>query len=294
MEIISENQIPKNDREIIIEIAIERLQEFKKHPFKIKGDLQMQQLKESIAQYGILVPLIVRPNLAGVYEIISGHRRVYAAKELGYEKVPVIIRVMSDDEAILAMVDSNLQREQLSYSEKAYAYKMKYDAIKRSSARQRKKGSQVVHYLKGRKTVEVLAEESGESAKQVQRYLKITDLIPSMMDRLDQGRLSFNPAYEISFLTESEQCHLIDAMEYTQATPSLSQAQRMKKLSRANGLTPKIMREILGEIKKGEINRVSFKNEQLYQFFPKNYTAEMMKKEILDILKLWMDSYRTS
>ncbi|MBR0411689.1 MAG: ParB/RepB/Spo0J family partition protein [Eubacterium sp.] len=293
MEIVSQNQIPKEEREMIIEIAIERLRDFKRHPFKVKDDWQMRELKDSIAKYGVLIPIIVRPDPDGVYEIISGHRRKYAAKEVGYEKVPVIIRVMSDDEAVLAMIDSNLQRDQLSYSEKAFAYKMKYEALKKVSRKRKNVGGQVGHYLKGKKTIEILGEEGGDSAKQVQRYLKIADLIPELLERLDEGGISFNPAYEISFLSELEQKSLIDAMEYTQASPSLSQAQRMKRLSKEKALTLKEMKKILAEIKKGEISRVTFKNEQLHQYFPKNYTAEMMKKEILDILQIWMNHYWT-
>lgn len=293
MEIVSKNMVPQEEKEMIIEIAIERLRDFRDHPFKIREDWQMKQLRESIARYGVLVPLIIRPHPQGFYEVISGHRRKYAAKENGFDKVPVIIRVMDDEEAILAMIDSNLQREQLSYSEKAYAYKMKYEAIKRAAGKEKNKGGQVGHYLRGRKSIEVLGEEGGDSAKQVQRYIKLTSLIPELLDRLDEGRISFNPAYEIAFLSETEQRELLEAMDYTQAVPSLSQAQRIKKMSKEKTLTLRAMKNILAEVKKGEISRVSFKNEQLHKFFPKNYTAEMMKKEILDILNIWMEHYWT-
>lgn len=273
--------------ERIVEIEVERLRDFHDHPFKVRSDQQMFQLMESISRFGILNPLIVRPVPDGVYEIISGHRRKYAAIQLGYRKLPVIIRFMKDEDAVINMIDSNLQREMLLPSEKAFAYKMKYEALRRKSGR--KKGGQVDHQLNGRKTVQILCEEAGESSKQIQRYLKLTELIPELRERLDEGLLSFTPAFEISFLKEEEQRDLIRAMDFSQASPSLSQAQRMKKLSREGTLTLPQMKEILGEVKKGEVNRVMFKNEQLYRFFPKDYTAEHMKQAILEILKQWME-----
>ena len=242
------------DGEKIIEIQLERLRTFKNHPFKVRMDQEMIRLSASVEKYGIINPLIVRPIPDGVYEIISGHRRKAAAEKFGYRKVPVIIRVMSDDEAVINMVDSNLQREQITFSEKAFAYKMKNEAMKRTGGR--RKSSQSDYPLKGKKTVEIIGEEFGDSAKQVQRYLKLTDLIPELLEKLDNGELSFNPAVELSYLTIEEQKEFIDAMEYTQAVPSISQAQRMKKLSREKKLTGTIMREIMGEIKKGEITRV--------------------------------------
>ena len=278
-----------SEEERVIEIEIERLRDFQNHPFKVKTDQQMSQLIDSMEYYGILNPLIVRPVLDGVYEIISGHRRKYAAEKLGYRKIPVIIRVLKDDEAIVSMVDSNLQREEISPSEKAFAYKMKYDAIKRNAGR-RKRG-QLDHQLKGKKTIEVIGKELGDSPKQVQRYLKITELIPELLEMLDDGTISFNPAFEVAFLKTEEQKQLIEAMDFTQAIPSLSQAQRIKKLSQDSELTEDRMKEILGEVKKGEIERVSFKNEQLYKFFPKNYSPARMKREILDLLKLWSEQY---
>ena len=242
------------DGEKIIEIQLERLRTFKNHPFKVRMDQEMIRLSASVEKYGIINPLIVRPIPDGVYEIISGHRRKAAAEKFGYRKVPVIIRVMSDDEAVINMVDSNLQREQITFSEKAFAYKMKNEAMKRTGGR--RKSSQSDYPLKGKKTVEIIGEEFGDSAKQVQRYLKLTDLIPELLEKLDNGELSFNPAVELSYLTIEEQKEFIDAMEYTQAVPSISQAQRMKKLSREKKLTGTKMREIMGEIKKGAITRV--------------------------------------
>ena len=274
-----------SEDERITPIETERLRAFRDHPFKVTDDPEMSQLVESIRHYGILNPLIVRPLPEGVYEIISGHRRKYAAEKLGYRKVPVVIRVLKDEDAVISMVDSNLQRENILPSEKAFATKMKYDAMKRKSGR-RKKG-QIDYQTKGKKTVEILGEESGDSPKQVQRYLKITELIPELLNYLDEQRLSFNPAFEIAFLKEEEQWIVLSAIEYTQSMPSLSQAQRIKKLGQAGALSEEKVRDILSEVKKGEIHRVTFKNEQLYSFFPKTDSAETMKRKIIEILKLW-------
>lgn len=273
----------------VLELDINRLRAFKNHPFKVTADMSMVELKDSIEKYGILNPLIVRPVPEGYYEIISGHRRKFAAKQLGYTKVPVIIKVMKNDEAIVAMVDSNLQREYIRPSEKAHAYKMRYDVMK-------KKGNtndrgRVVHKTKGKRTVEILAEEYGESTKQIQRYLKLTELIPELLTKLDDDQLSISAAVEIALLKEEEQKWFLEAMDYAQATPSLSQAQRIKKLSQSNELTEDELKDILCEIKREDISRVTFKTEQLKKYFPKDYTVEKMKREIIDILKIWMDKY---
>ena len=280
---VNVNDIEPDEK--IVEIEMERLRSFRNHPFKVKADADMLQLIESISKYGVMNPLIVRPIPEGVYEIISGHRRKYAAQQLGFRKLPVIIRVMRDDDAVINMVDSNLQREKICPSEKAFAYKMKYDAIKRKGGR--KKRSQDDHYLTGRKTVELMGEDFGDSPKQVQRFLKLTELIPELLEMLDEGAIGFNPAYEIAFLKTEEQNDLIEAMNFTQSMPSLSQAQRIKKLSIQGRLTLGRMKEILGEVKKGEISRVMFKNEQLYQYFPREYTPQQMKEKILDVLEAW-------
>lgn len=279
--------IVPNEEEKIIQIEIERLTTFKDHPFKVQEDEEMKMLIESIEKYGILNPLIVRPLKEGVYEIVSGHRRRYAAEKLGYRKVPVIIRVMRDEEAVIAMVDANLQRESISFSEKAFAYKMKNDAMKR--VRGRKKRGQIDDNLLGKRTIEIIAEESGESYKQIQRYIKITALHPKLLEMLDKGEISFNPAVEISNLKMKEQENFIEAMDYAQSVPSLSQAQRIKALSKSGKLTLEEMQDILSEIKKGEITRVTFTNEQLHRYFPDNYTPQMMKREIIAILKIWME-----
>lgn len=278
-----------DDGEQIIQIEIERLKTFKNHPFKVQDDEEMELLKESIEKYGILNPLIVRPLKEGVYEIISGHRRRYAAEKLGYRKVPVIIRVMRDEESVIAMVDANLQREQISYSEKGFAYKMKNEAMKRVRGR-RKKG-QIDDSLRGIRTIELIAKESGESYKQIQRYIKITSLHPTLLKMLDNGEISFNPAVEIASLKLNEQEEFIEAMDYAQSIPSLSQAQRIKELSKNGTLSLEKMQDILCEVKKGEIKRVTFTNEQLHRYFPESYTSSMMKREIVAILKIWMEQY---
>ena len=273
----------------VIEMDINRLRDFKNHPFKVTADISMVELKESIQKFGILNPLIVRPVIEGYYEIISGHRRRYAAKQLGYTKVPVIIKVMRTDEAIVAMVDSNLQREFITPSEKARAYKMKYDVLRT------KKNvyccGRVVHKTKGKRTVEILAEQYGESAKQIQRYLKLNDLIPDLLAKVDDDKLSFSAAIEIAFLKEEEQQWFLEAMTFAQSTPSLSQAQRIKRLSQEKKLTKDEIKDILAEIKREDVSRVTFKTEQLRRFFPKDYTIEMMKREMIDILKIWMERY---
>lgn len=272
--------------EIVIEIETERLRDFNDHPFKIREDKQMKSLKESVEKYGILTPLIVRPVPEGVYEIISGHRRRFIAKLLGYRKVPVIIRVMNDEDAVIAMIDSNNQREEVSISEKAFAYKMKYEAMKRRFGKKKEKpayGSLFDH--KGRRTVQILGEQGGDSPKQVQRYLRIPELIPELIDKLDKGGISFNPAVEISYLPKDEQQILLDLMEYSQTKPSLSQAQRIKKLSQEGKLWKEDIRRILTEDKKRYSDRLVIDKEKLETYFPGHYTMEMMEKEILLMLE---------
>ena len=273
--------------EKVVEIEMEWLRAFPNHPFKVIGDSQMIELQDSIKKYGVLNPLIVRPKIEGYYEIISGHRRKYAAEKLGYKKIPVIIRMLQDDEAVVIMVDSNLQREQITPSEKAYAYKMKYDAIKKKAGR--KNCSQVDHNT-GKRSIDVIGELCGDSAKQVQRYIKITELIPALLDKVDDGTMGFIPAVQLSYLKKKEQQEIMNAIDSTQCTPSLSQAIRMKKLSESGKLTEAEIEGILGEVKQKETDRVIFKNEQLYRFFPSTYTSEQMRREILEILKSWRNS----
>lgn len=273
--------------EKVVEIEMERLRAFSNHPFKVIGDSQMIELQDSIKKYGVLNPLIVRPKIEGYYEIISGHRRKYAAEKLGYKKIPVIICMLQDDEAVVIMVDSNLQREQITPSEKAYAYKMKYDAIKKKAGRNN--CSQVDHNT-GKRSIDVIGELCGDSAKQVQRYIKITELIPALLDKVDDGTMGFTPAVQLSYLKKKEQQEIMNAIDSTQCTPSLSQAIRMKKLSESGWLTEAEIEGILGEVKQKETDRVIFKNEQLYRFFPSTYTSEQMRREILEILKSWRNS----
>ena len=285
---MEEKKEPYGSDEKIVEIELERLRSFENHPFKVTEDGQMMELQESIQKYGILNPLIVRPRPEGVYEIISGHRRKFAAEKIGYRKVPVIIRMLNDDEAVISMVDSNLQREMIRPSEKAFAYKMKYEVIKREAGR-RKCGQ--VDQLFGKKSIEVIGEDCGDSPKQVQRYIRITELIPELLERVDDGSMGFTPAVQISYLKKEEQRERLEAMEFAQCSPSLSQAIRLKKLSGEEKLTEQMMETVLSEVKQKEIDRVVFKNEQLHRFFPTDYTSEQMRREILEILKLWMSKY---
>ena len=250
--------------ETIVEIEIEQLKAFRNHPFQVRDDDDLEKLKESIKMYGILTPLLVRPIKDGTYEIISGHRRKRAAALLGYRKIPVLIQPMSYEDAVVKMVDTNLHREHISFSEKAFAYRMKNEAMKQKVGRKKGQSGQ---QKKGKKTIEIIGEEFGDSPKQVQRYIAVTRLIPELLQKLDQGEISFNPAVEISALTKEEQRELLEATNYAQSTPSVSQAQRIKKLSKAGALTKKHMEDILSEIKKGEVTRVEFNNAQLHKFF---------------------------
>ena len=272
-------------QEQIVEMDINLLRTFKDHPFKVTADYPMIQLKESIENCGILTPLLVRPLKDGSYEIISGHRRKHAAKMLGLKTVPVIIRKMGYDDAIVTMVDANLQRDIILPSEKAFAYKMKYEAMRRNIKKKKlHPEDEYSNSLIGKRTVEILSEEGFDSPKQIQRYLKIADMIPEMLEKLDYGLISFHPAFEIAFLKPNEQRMLLDAMDYAQSAPSVSQAQRIKKLSQMNKLTLEAMQNILSEVKKGDLERVAFKSGQLRQFFPRDWTVDQMKQEILKIL----------
>ena len=274
-------------QEKVRNISLTELVPFKNHPFRVVDDEAMLRTTESIVQFGVLTPLIARPLDDGSYEIISGHRRAHAAEAAGLSEVPVIVREMDDDEATVLMVDSNLQREEILPSERAFAYKMKMEALGRQGERTDLTCGQVGHKLAGIKSREVLAEQSGESARNVQRYIRLTNLIPELLDMVDQKKISFNPAVELSYLHPQEQQQVIDAMEYTQAVPSLSQAQRLKKLSQEGNFTLETVQEMLEEAKKGDIERVTFKNEQLRQYFPKSYSAKDMQKTIIKLLEQW-------
>ena len=277
----------RTSEEQVIEIEIERLRDFHDHPFKIREDRQMKGLMESVEKYGILTPLIVRPVPEGVYEIISGHRRRFVAKLLGYRKVPVIIRVMKDDEAVIAMIDANNQREEISISEKAFAYKMKYEAMKRRSGTEKGKGTTACSLIdyRGKRTVQILGEQGGDSPKQVQRYLRIPELIPELIEKLDNGGISFNPAVEISYLPEDEQKILLDLMDYSQVKPSLSQAQRIKRLSQEGKLWRDDIRRILNEDKKRYSDRIILEQDKLRRYFPEHYTLDMIREDIFKMLE---------
>lgn len=269
-------------------ISISELVPFKDHPFKVVDDEAMLRTTESIAQYGVLTPLIARPLEGGGYEIISGHRRAHAAEMAGLTEVPVLVRQMDDDAATVLMVDSNLQRENILPSERAYAYMMKNEAMKRQAGRPSKENcGQLVHNFFGKKTVEVLAEESGESVKQVQRYIRLTNLIPELLEMVDQKQISFNPAVELSYLAPEEQDVFMQAMDEVQASPSLSQAQRLKKLAQEGDFTMDAAREIMNEVKKGDLERVTFRNEQLRKYFPRSYTTQQMQDTIIKLLDQW-------
>lgn len=274
--------------EKVQKIPISELVPFKNHPFKVIDDEAMLRTTESIAQFGVLTPLIARPLEDGGYEIISGHRRAHAAEAAGLTEVPVLVRDMDDDAATVLMVDSNLQRENILPSERAFAYKMKMDAMKRQGERTdlQAEGTSCQVGTKLR-TDEIIAEGLNESARNVQRYIRLTNLIPELLDMVDQKQISFNPAVELSYLTSEEQQHVIEAMDFTQAAPSLSQAQRLKKLSQEGGCTLEAMQDILGEVKKGDLERVAFKSEQLRKYFPKSYTPKQMSDTIIKLLEQW-------
>ena len=276
----AESQLEK-----VQKIALTELVPFRNHPFKVVDDEAMLRTTESTAQFGVLTPLIARPNEDGTYEIISGHRRAHAAAAAGLTEVPVIVRDMDDDAAVCLMVDSNLQREEILPSERAFAYKMKAEALNHRGQRSDLTLGQVVPKFK--RTTEEIASETGESYKTVQRFIRLTNLIPELLDMVDRKQISFNPAVELSYLTPAEQEQLIDAMDYTQASPSLSQAQRLKKLSQEGSCTGEAMQDILGEVKKGELERVAFKSEQLRKYFPKSYSPKQMQDTIIKLLEQW-------
>ena len=273
--------------ERVQKIPLRSLVPFKNHPFKVVDDEAMLRTTESIAQFGVLTPLIARPKEDGTFEIISGHRRAHAAEAAGLTEVPVIVRDMDDDAATVLMVDSNLQRENILPSERAFAFKMKMEAIGRQGERTDLTCGQVGHKSPGIKTREILADQTGDSARNVQRFIRLTNLIPELLDLVDQKKISFNPAVELSYLKSEEQQHVIEAMDFTQAAPSLSQAQRLKKLSQEGRCTLDAMQDILGEVKKGDLERVAFKSEQLRKYFPKSYSPKQMQDIIIKLLEQW-------
>ena len=274
------DQMDPNEK--IVEIAIERLRVFENHPFRVEMDSQMKDLQDSIKKYGIITPVIVRPRKEGYYEIISGHRRIFAAEKLGYRKVPTIIRYMTDDQAVIAMVDSNLQRERIQPSEKAFAYKMKLDALKRQGARSDLTSSQVGMKLQA---LDIVGQEAGDSRNQVHRFIRLTNLIPELLDMVDEKKISFNPAVELSYLDESQQRDFLEAMADTQNAPSLSQAQRLKKLAQEGHFSYDVAFAVMGEPKKDELDKVVIKNDTLRKYFPESSTPREMEEKIIGLLE---------
>ena len=275
-------------REKVQEIPLGELHPFRNHPFKVKDDAAMQDTVESVREYGVLVPAIARPDPDGGYELIAGHRRHHASELAGKETMPVIIRDLDDDAATIIMVDSNLQREELLPSERAFAYKMKHDAMKRQAGRPMKENrDQVGHNFSGKRTVELIAENAPDSRNQIQRYIRLTELIPTLLDMVDERKIAFNPAVELSYLKKEEQTLLLEAMDSEQATPSLSQAQRLKKFSQQKMLSLDVMRAVMSEEKKTDLDRVTLKNETLRRYFPKSYTPKQMEDTIIKLLEGW-------
>lgn len=272
-------------REKVMEIPLSDLHTFKGHPFKVLDDEKMVETVESIKQYGVLVPAIARPDPDGGYEIVSGHRRHRASQLAGLETLPVIVRDLDDDEATIIMVDSNLQRETLLPSERAFAYKMKRDALNHQGATSPQLGEKLL-------TVEKIGLDAGDSKNQVLRYIRLTKLIPQLLDMVDERKIAVNPAYELSFLKTEEQEQLLDAMTSEQATPSLSQAQRMKKFSQTGHLTIDVMRAIMGEEKKRDVEKVTLGADTLRKYFPKNYTPARIEATIISLLEQWQRKQR--
>ena len=282
----TEENRQEEQREQVQQIPIDDLHPFTNHPFKVLDDEAMTRTVESIAQYGVLAPLIARPRPDGDgYEIISGHRRQYAAKLAGLDTLPVIVRQMSDDAAVILMVDSNLQREHILPSERALAYKMKLDAMRRTSGRPSKENVSQIGTQK--RSDQIMAEELGESRNQIQRFIRLTNLIPELLDMVDEKRIAFNPAVELSYLDESQQRDFLEAMEDTQNTPSLSQAQRLKKLAQEGHFSYDVAFAVMGEEKKDELDKVVIKNDTLRKYFPRSYTPKQMENTIIKLLEQW-------
>ena len=273
-------------RERVQEIPLDQLKPFKNHPFKVRDDQRMLDTVDSIREYGVLVPAIARPDPEGGYELISGHRRKRGCEMAGLQTMPVIIRNLDDDAAVLVMVDSNIQREELLPSERAFAYRMKLEAIERVKGRPKKVG-QVVPDFQGKRSTEIVADGTGESYKQVQRFIRLTELISELLDMVDERKLAFNPAVEVSYLKQDEQRMLLEAMDAEQTTPSLSQAQRLKKFSQEGRLTEEAMSAIMSEEKKSEMDKVTLRSDTLYKYFPKSYTPKQMEQTIIRLLDVW-------
>ena len=281
----TEESRQEQQREQVQQIPIGELFPFKNHPFKVLDDESMQRTVESVEQYGVLSPLIARPRPEGGYEIISGHRRQHAAQLAGLDALPVIVRNMDDDAAVLLMVDSNLQRENILPSERAFAYKMKLEAIKNQGARSDLTSGQIVQ--KSKLSIERVAEDAGEGYKTVQRFIRLTNLVPELLDMVDEKKIAFNPAVELSYLDEAQQRDFLEAMNDTQNAPSLSQAQRLKKLAQEGHFSYDVAFAVMGEEKKDELDKVVIKNDTLRKYFPRSYTPKQMEDTIIKLLDQW-------
>ena len=283
----TEESRQEQQREQVQQIPIGELFPFKNHPFKVLDDESMQRTVESVEQYGVLSPLIARPRPEGGYEIISGHRRQHAAQLAGLDALPVIVRQMDDDAAVLLMVDSNLQRENILPSERAFAYKMKLEALKNQGARSDLTCGQFGHKLIGAKARDIVADESGDNARNVQRFIRLTSLIPELLDMVDEKKIAFNPAVELSYLDTNQQRDFLEAMNDTQNAPSLSQAQRLKKLAQEGHFSYDVAFAVMGEEKKDELDKVVIKNDTLRKYFPRSYTPKQMEDTIIKLLDQW-------
>ena len=283
----TEENRQEEQREQVQQVPIDALHPFTNHPFKVLDDEAMTRTVESIAQYGVLAPLIARPRPEGGYEIISGHRRQYAAKLAGLDTLPVIVRNMDDDAAVLLMVDSNLQRENILPSERAFAYKMKLEALKNQGARSDLTCGQIGHKLNGAKARDIVADESGDNARNVQRFIRLTNLVPELLDMVDEKKIAFNPAVELSYLDTNQQRDFLEAMNDTQNAPSLSQAQRLKKLAQEGHFSYDVAFAVMGEEKKDELDKVVIKNDTLRKYFPRSYTPKQMEDTIIKLLEQW-------
>ncbi len=284
----SEESRADASRERVVEIPLAEMHPFKNHPFKVLDDEKMQDTAESIREHGVLVPAIVRPREEGGYEIVAGHRRHFASQIAGLDTMPAIVRDLDDDAATIIMVDSNLQRESILPSERAWAYRMKLEAVRRKAGRPSKENAgQLDPDFDNRRSNVIVAEQAGESVKQLQRFIRLTELIPPLLDMVDERKIAFNPAVELSYLKPEEQVELLDAMDSEQATPSLSQAQRLKKFSQEGHLSIDVMRAIMSEEKKSDLDRVTLTSEKLHRYFPKSYTPQQMEQVILKLLEGW-------
>ena len=277
---------PKPQQEVVVQISLSELHPFPDHPFQVREDASMQETAESVKEYGVLVPALARPREDGGYELIAGHRRKHACELAGLATMPVIVRDIDRDAATIIMVDSNLQRENILPSERAFSYKMKLEAMKHQGQRKDLTSEQFAPKL----STEIIGEAVGMSKDTVKRYIRLTNLIPEILDMVDEKKIAFNPAVELSYLKPSEQKEFLEAMDYAQASPSLSQAQRLKKLSQEGGCTLDAMCEVMNEIKKDELDHVTIKNEVLRKYFPKSYTPKQMHDTIIRLLEKWQRS----